>query len=64
MKPLSLKTLSLFFSVCLFVVTNVPRLFSLGAHWTSNEGGWLDHSTVFMTAVEMGAFSILYNLTI
>ena len=57
MKPLSLKTLSLFFGVCLFVVASMPRLFSLGDHWTSDEGGWLDHSTVFMTAVEMGAFS-------
>ena len=57
MKPLSLKTSSLFFGVCLLVVTSVPRLFSLGDHWTSDEGGWLDHSTVFMAAVEMGAFS-------
>ena len=57
MKPLSLKTSSLFFGVCLFVVASMPRLFSLGAHWTSDEAGWLDHSTVFMAAVEMGAFS-------
>ena len=57
MKPLSLKTSSLFFGACLFVAASVPRLFSLGAHWTSDEGGWLDHSTVFMAAVEMGAFS-------
>ena len=56
MKPLSQKTSSLFFGVCLFVVASVPRLFSLGAHWTSDEAGWLDHSTVFMAAVEMGAF--------
>ena len=35
----------------------MPRLFSLGAHWTSDEAGWLDHSTVFMAAVEMGTFS-------
>ena len=34
-----------------------PRLLSLDAHWTSDERGWLDHSTVFMVAVEMGAFS-------
>ena len=57
MKPLSQKTSSLFFGVCLFVAVSASRLFSLGAHWTSDEGGWLDHSTVFMTAVEMGAFS-------
>ena len=57
MKLFSQKTSSLFFGVCLFVAASVPRLFSLGDHWTSDEGGWLDHSTVFMTAVEMGAFS-------
>ena len=57
MKPFSQKTSSLFFGVCLFVVASASRLFSLGDHWTSDEGGWLDHSTVFMTAVEMGAFS-------
>ena len=56
-KLFSQKTPSLFFGVCLFVAASAPRLFSLGAHWTSDEGGWLDHSTVFMTAVEMGAFS-------
>ena len=57
MKSFFQKTFPLLFGVCLFVVASVPRLFSLGAHWTSDEGGWLDHSTVFMTAVEMGAFS-------
>ena len=48
--------LTLFWCV-LFVAASMPRLFSLGAHWTSDEAGWLDHSTVFMAAVEMGAFS-------
>ncbi len=57
MKPFSQKTSSLFLGVCLFVAASVSRLFSLGDHWTSDEGGWLDHSTVFMAAVEMGAFS-------
>ena len=57
MKPLSQKTSSLLFGVCLFVAASVPRLFSLGAHWTSDEAGWLTHSTVFMAAVDMGAFS-------
>ena len=57
MKPLSPKTSSLFFGACLFVVASMSRLFSLGDHWTSDEGGWLTHSTVFMAAVEMGAFS-------
>ena len=57
MKLFSQKTSSLLFGVCLFVVASASRLFSLGAHWTSDERGWLDHSTVFMAAVEMGAFS-------
>ena len=57
MKPFSQKTSSLFFGACLFVVASATRLFSLGAHWTSDEAGWLTHSTVFMAAVEMGAFS-------
>ncbi len=56
MKSFSQKTSSLFFGLCLFVAASVPRLFSLDDHWTSDEGGWLDHSTVFMTALEMGAF--------
>ena len=57
MKLFSQKTSSLLFGVCLFVAASASRLFSLGDHWTSDEAGWLDHSTVFMTAVEMGAFS-------
>ena len=57
MKPFSQKTSSLLFSVCLFVAASASRLFSLGAHWTSDEAGWLDHSTVFMAAIEMGTFS-------
>ena len=57
MKQIPLKTSSLFFGMCLFVVASMPRLFSLGAHWTSDEAGWLDRSTVFIAAVEMGIFS-------
>ena len=57
MKPLSPKTSSLFLGVCLFVAASVSRLFSLGDHWTSDEAGWLTHSTVFIAAVDMGAFS-------
>ncbi len=57
MKPIPLKTSSLFFGVCLFLAASVPRLFSLGAHWTSDEVVWLDRSTAFMAAVEMGIFS-------
>ena len=57
MKQIPLKTFSLFFGVCLFAAASVSRLFSLGAHWTSDETGWLIHSTVFMAAVDMGIFS-------
>ena len=57
MKPIPLKTSSLFFGACLFLAASVPRLFSLGAYWTSDEVVWLDRSTVFITAVEMGIFS-------
>ena len=57
MKPFSLKDFSLFLALCLFVVAGATRLLSLGTHWTSDEAGWLDHSTVFMAAVEMGIFS-------
>ena len=57
MKPIPLKTSSLFFGACLFLAASVPRLFSLGAHWTSDEAVWLDRSTVFIAAVEMGIFS-------
>ena len=57
MRQIPLKTSSLFFGACLFLAASVPRLFSLGDHWTGDEAGWLDHSTVFMTAVEMGVFS-------
>ena len=57
MKSLSLKTSSLFLGTCLFVVAGATRLFSLGDHWTGDEAGWLDRSTAFMAAVEMGTFS-------
>ena len=57
MKPFSQKTSSLFFGVCLFIAASASRLFSLGAHWTSDEAGWLIHSTVFVTAVDMGVLS-------
>ena len=57
MKTLSLKTSSLLLVLCLFVIAGTTRLFSLGAHWTGDEAGWLDRSTVFMAAIEMGIFS-------
>ena len=35
----------------------MPRLFSLGAHWTSDEAWWLDRSAEFMAIVELGDFA-------
>ena len=43
--------------MCLFLLTSVPRLFSLGAHWSSDESMWIRHSSQFMSAVKKGAFS-------
>ena len=57
MKSLSLKDFSFFLILCLFAVASVPRLLSLDAHWSSDESGWLDHSTEFMAAVKAGDFS-------
>ncbi len=57
MKSLSLKDFSFFLILCLFAVASVPRLLSLDAHWSSDESGWLDHSTEFMAAIEVGDFS-------
>lgn len=44
-------------ALCLFVIVGVPRLFSLSAHWSSDETLWLIRSAVFMAAVKQGDFS-------
>ena len=46
----------LFLVLCLFVLMGVPRLFSLGAHWSSGETLWLQRSAEFMRAVQTGKF--------
>ena len=57
MKLLSLKDFSFFLILCLFAVASISRLLSLDAHWSSDETGWLHHSTQFMAAVKAGDFS-------
>ena len=46
----------LFLGVFLFVLLCVPRLFSLDAHWSSDEARWLRRSTDFIFAVRAGEF--------
>lgn len=45
-----------FFVLYLFVFLGVPRLFSLGAHWSSDEAYWLQRSDAFISAVHAGQF--------
>ena len=47
----------LFLGLCLFILISFPRLMSLDAHWSSDEGRWLNRSLVFMSAVKKGEFS-------
>lgn len=50
-------TLCICFFLCLFVVTAAPRLFTLEAHWSSDESLWLQRSDQFMSAIKQGDFS-------
>ena len=50
-----MKQSALFFVLCL-VIAGIPRLFSLDAHWSSDEVHWLRRSAVFMDAVSSGSF--------
>ena len=51
-----MKQPSLFLVLCLLVIVGVPRLFSLDAHWSSDEVHWLRRSAVFIDAVYTGSF--------
>ena len=42
---------------CLFFTAGLPRLFSLDAHWSSDETLWLDRSARFISAIKQGEFS-------
>lgn len=46
----------LFFSICLLLLTLLPRLSTLESHWSSDEVLWLDRSSEFMSAVRRGDF--------
>ena len=47
----------LVFLFCVFVIASVPRLLSLEAHWSSDEGRWLNRSVTFMSAIQNREFS-------
>ena len=47
----------LFFSICLLLLTLIPRLSTLESHWSSDEAKWLNRSSDFMSAVRRGDFS-------
>ena len=42
---------------CLFLTAALPRLFTLDAHWSSDETLWLDRSARFISAIKHGEFS-------
>ena len=52
-----MKTRTLLLALVFFLLAAMPRLFSLGAHWASDEARWLRRSQQFMSAVKQGAFS-------
>ena len=56
-QPRVRKVALLFLGVCFFTLACLPRLFSLDAHWSSDEAMWLRQSAQFMSAVKNGEFS-------
>lgn len=52
-----MKIKRLLFSVCLLLLTAIPRLSSLESHWSSDEFLWLRRSASFLSFVEQGDFS-------
>ena len=44
------------FICCLFLIIGSPRIFTLSAHWGSDESLWLHRSDHFMEAVKAGQF--------
>ena len=47
----------LFFFICFFIIASIPRLWSLDAHWSSDEGRWLNRSATFISAIQNREFS-------
>lgn len=43
--------------ICLFIILLLPRVLSLDAHWSSDEGRWLYRSARFMSTVKTAEFS-------
>ena len=52
-----MKTRILLLALCFFLIAAIPRLFSLDAHWASDEARWLHRSASFISAVKKGEFS-------
>lgn len=51
-----MKTRTLLIAFGLFLIVGIPRLFTLDAHWSSDESRWLQRSSQFMQAVQTGQF--------
>lgn len=51
-----MKTRTLLIAFGLFLIVGMPRLFTLDAHWSSDETRWLGRSSRFMHAVQTGQF--------
>ena len=47
----------LYFSLCLLILTLIPRLSTLESHWSSDAVLWLNRSSDFMSAVKQSEFS-------
>ena len=52
-----MKTQTLFIIFSLFLFVGIPRLFTMEAHWSSDERLWLQRSSTFMEAVKTGEFA-------
>ena len=54
---LRLSTKVIYLGFCLFTLISIPRLLSLGSHWSSDETRWLNRSFQFMSEVRSGDFT-------
>ena len=51
-----MRTHHLVFAFCLFFILGTSRIFTLSAHWSSDESLWLRRSAQFIEAVQAGQF--------
>ncbi len=51
-----MKTRHVIFAFCLFFILGTSRIFTLSAHWSSDESLWLKRSAQFIEAVQDGEF--------